>query len=135
MISDAEPVPTFAVMRQLRTHHLEGEYLGTIKRLRYSDYRMPAVVEAGEVRCIAGFRIVEFLAHGKFLYVDDLVAGECARLEGHAKRMLDSLTDFAREEGGCRSLQLDSGVQRHEGHRFYVQEGMKISRNRFSKAI
>ena len=134
MISDAESVPTFAVMRQLRTHHIEGEYLGTIKRLRHSDYRMPAVVEVGEVRCVAGFRIVEFLAHGKFLYVDDLVAGESARSEDHAKRMLDWLSAVAREEG-CRSLQLDSGVQRHEGHRFYVQEGMKISSNRFSKAI
>jgi len=66
--------------------------------------------------------------------VDDLVAGESARSEGHAKRMLDWLTDLAQEDG-CRSLQLDSGVQRHEVHRFYFQEGMKISSNRFSKAI
>jgi hypothetical protein len=109
MISDVESVPTFAVMRQLRTHLIEGEYLGTIKRLRHSDYRIPAVVEAGEVRCVAGFRIVAFLAHGKFLYVDDLVAGESARSEGHAKRMFDWLSAVAREES-CRSLQLDSGV-------------------------
>jgi hypothetical protein len=109
MISDVESVPTFAVMRQLRTHLIEGEYLGTIKRLRHSDYRIPAVVEAGEVRCVAGFRIVAFLAHGKFLYVDDLVAGESARLEGHAKRMFDWLSAVAREES-CRSLQFDSGV-------------------------
>jgi len=49
MISDVESVPTVAVMRQLRTHLIEGEYLGTKKRLRHSAYRMPAVVEAGEV--------------------------------------------------------------------------------------
>ena len=109
MISDAESVPTFAVMRQLRTHLIEGECLGIIKRLRHSGYRMAAVVEAGEVRYIAGFSIVEFLAHGKFLYVDDLVAAENACSEGHAKRMLDWLTGVDREEG-CRSLQLDSGV-------------------------
>ncbi|MDP8926152.1 MAG: GNAT family N-acetyltransferase [Actinomycetota bacterium] len=134
MISDAESVPTFAVMRQLRTHVIEGEYLVTTKRLRHSGYRMAAIVEAGEVRYIAGFRIVEFLAHGKFLYVDHLVAAESARSEGHGKRMLDWLTGVAREEG-CRSLQLDSGVQRHEAHRFYFQQETKISGNRFSKAI
>jgi hypothetical protein len=62
------------------------------------------------------------------------VAGENAGSEGHAKRILDRITDVAREDS-CRSLQLDSGVQRHEAHRFYFQEGVKISSNRFSKAI
>jgi hypothetical protein len=50
MICDAKLVPTFAVMWLLRTHLIEGEFLGTIKRLRHSDYRMPAVVEVGAVR-------------------------------------------------------------------------------------
>jgi GNAT superfamily N-acetyltransferase len=62
------------------------------------------------------------------------VAGENARSEGYAKRILDRISDVAREDG-CRSLQLDSGVQRHEAHRFYFQEGVKISSYRFSKAI
>ena len=74
------------------------------------------------------------LAHSKFLYVDDLVAGESACSEGHAKRILDRITGVAREDG-CRHLQLDSGVQRHEAHRFYFQEGVKISSNCFSKVI
>ena len=50
MICDAKLVPTFAVMWLLRTHLIEGELLGTTKRLRQSDYRMPAVVELGAVR-------------------------------------------------------------------------------------
>ena len=50
MICDAKLVPTFAVMWLLRRHLIEGEFLGTTKRLRQSDYRMPAVVELGAVR-------------------------------------------------------------------------------------
>ncbi len=50
MICNAESVPTFAVMWLLRAHLTEGEFLGTTKRLRQSDYRMPAVVDVGAVR-------------------------------------------------------------------------------------
>ncbi len=86
------------------------------------------------MRCAAGFRIVEFLAWGRFLYVDDLVTAENSRSEGQGKRMLDWLASLAREEG-CGQLQLDSGVQRHDAHRFYFREGMKISSYHFSKVL
>lgn len=134
MISDEEITSTYAVIRQLRTHLDENEYLEKIKRMQRSGYRLAAATEGGEVRCVAGFRIVEFLAHGKFLYVDDLVTAEDARSEGHGERMLDWLAGVAREEG-CGSLQLDSGVQRHEAHRFYFRKGMSISSYHFSKAL
>lgn len=134
MVSEADVISTFPVMSQLRTHLKENEYLETVERMRRSGYRLAAVVDGGHVRCVAGFRIVEFLAHGKFLYVDDLVTAEDARSEGHGERMLDRLTGIAREEE-CRSLQLDSGVQRHEAHRFYFRKGMNISSYHFSKSL
>ncbi len=48
--------------------------------------------------------------------------------------MLDWLAGDAREEE-CGSLQLDSGVQRHEAHRFYFRKGMGISSYHFSKSL
>ena len=132
--TDAEISETFPVMRQLRPHLQEEQYLEFVRRLQRSGYRLAFAAEGGEVRCVAGFRIVEFLAYGKFLYVDDLVTAEDARSEGHGKRMLDWLTGVARKEG-CESFQLESGVQRHGAHRFYFREGMKISSYRFSMAL
>lgn len=134
MVSEADVASTFPVMRQLRTHLKEDEYLEEVERMRRSGYRLAVVLDGGRVRCVAGFRIVEFLAHGKYLYVDDLVTAEDARSEGHGERMLDRLTGIAREEG-CGSLQLDSGVQRHEAHRFYFRKGMNISSYHFSKSL
>jgi len=134
MVSDEEIASTFAVMRQLRMDLHDDEYLEKIKRIRRSGYRLAATVEGGEARCVAGFRIVEFLAHGKFLYVDDLVTAEEARSEGHGQRMLEWLTSIARQEG-CGSLQLDSGVQRHEAHRFYFRQGMSIYSYHFAKSL
>ena len=134
MVSDEEITSTFPVMCQLRTHLDENEYLEKIKRMQRSGYRLSAATEGGEVRCVAGFRIVEFLAYGKFLYVDDLVTAEDARSAGHGERVLDWLAGVAREEG-CGSLQLDSGVQRHGAHRFYFRKGMSISSYHFSKSL
>ncbi len=132
--TDAEISETFPVMRQLRPHLEEAEYLEVVRRLQRSGYRLAFAAEDGVVQCVAGFRIVEFLAYGKFLYVDDLVTAEDARSEGHGKQMLDWLAGVARKEG-CKSLQLESGVQRHEAHRFYFREGMKISSYRSSMAL
>jgi len=74
------------------------------------------------------------LAHGKFLYVNDLVATEGAGSEGHGMWMLGWLVGVAREEG-FGTLQLGSGVTRQEAHRFYMREKVSISSYRFSKAV
>ncbi len=132
--TEAEISATFPVMRQLRPHLSEDEYLGLVNCMQRSGYRLATAAENGEVRCAAGFRIVEFLAWGRFLYVDDFVTTEDARSQGQGKRMLDWLASLAREEG-CGQLQLDSGVQRHDAHRFYFREGMKISSYHFSKVL
>jgi GNAT superfamily N-acetyltransferase len=134
VLTDAEVSATFPVMRQLRSHLAEDEYLERLRGMRRSGYRLAAAAEDGKVRCVAGYRIVEFLAYGKFLYVDDLVSADDTRSEGHGKRMLDWLAGVAREEG-CEFLHLDSGVQRHRAHRFYFREGMKISSYHFSMAL
>jgi len=74
------------------------------------------------------------LAHGKFLYVNDLVATEGAGSEGHGMWILAWLVGVAREEG-FGTLQLGSGVTRHAVHRFYMREKVSISSYRFSKAV
>ena len=135
MVSDAEVSSTFPVMRQLRPHLDEGDYLRTIRRMQSSgSYRLAAVVDRERVLCVAGFRIVEFLAWGKFLYVDDLVTDESLRSGGHGERMLNWLAAEG-SRNGCEQIHLDSYVVRHNTHRFYFREGMKISAYHFSKAF
>ncbi|QIN80797.1 GNAT family N-acetyltransferase [Rubrobacter marinus] len=134
MTSDAEVAATYGVMHGLRPHLDEGEYLLRVRRMREDGYRLAAVVDGDAVVCVAGFRIVEFLAHGRFLYVDDLVTDEGARSTGGGKTMLDWLAAEARR-AGCEKLQLDSGVQRFAAHKFYFREGMHITSYHFSKGL
>jgi GNAT superfamily N-acetyltransferase len=134
MLSEAEVAATFPVMRQLRTHLDEAAYAERVRRMRGGGYRLAAVIEAGEVRCVAGFRVQEFLYAGRHLYVDDLISAQDARSAGHGARMLRWLEDVARREG-CGQLHLDSGVQRKDAHRFYFREGLGISSFHFSKQL
>jgi GNAT superfamily N-acetyltransferase len=134
MVSDEEVVSTFHVMCQLRPHLGEEGYVERIRGVRQGGYRLAAVVDEGQVRCVAGFRIQDYLYCGKHLYVDDLVTDEGSRSKSYGKLMLDWLIGEAKRNG-CEQFHLDSGVQRHDTHRFYFREGMKISSYHFSKTL
>lgn len=127
MDSDEEILATLPVMKQLRSHLTENQYVETVRRLqRTNNYHLAAVVEGERVKCVAGYRLAECLSWGHFLNVDDLVTDEDARSEQHGKRMMDWLIEQARANG-CEQLHLDSGVQRHSAHRFYLRERMDIT--------
>jgi GNAT superfamily N-acetyltransferase len=134
MVSDEEVASTFLVMRQLRSHLGEGGYVERIRAMRQGGYRLAAVVDGGRVRCVAGFRVQDYLYCGRHLYVDDLVTDENSRSKSYGKLMLDWLVHEAKRNG-CEQFHLDSGVQRHDAHRFYFREGMKISAYHFSKTL
>ena len=134
MVSDEEVASTFRVMRQLRPHLGEDDYVARIGRMREGGYRLAAVVDGGRMVCVAGFRVQDFLYTGKHLYVDDLVTDEATRSGGHGRIMLDWLAAEARRNG-CGQLHLDSGVQRYDAHRFYFREGMRISSYHFVKEL
>lgn len=135
IVSDADLKATYPVMKQLRTHLSEQEYVERAKRQQSKGgYIVAAVEDEGQVRCVAGYRISECLSWGKFLYVDDLVSDQNARSKNYGKQMMDWLLAEARQNG-CQELHLDSGVQRHAAHRFYLRERMDISCFHFALKI
>ena len=121
----------FATMRELRPHLTdEAAFVTQVERQRAEGYRLAYLEDAGEVRAVAGYRVSEKLSAGKFLYVDDLVSRQADRSRGYGGRLFDWLVARAREEG-CLRLHLDSGVQRHGAHRFYLRKGMNIDSHHF----
>jgi GNAT superfamily N-acetyltransferase len=87
-------------------------------------YRLAVLKEDGQVRAVAGYRVAESLAWGRYLYVDDLVTDAACRGRGHGGRLLEWLVERARE-AGCDALHLDSGVERMDAHRFYEGHGLE----------
>jgi GNAT superfamily N-acetyltransferase len=132
IMTDDQIRATARVMRELRPHIAEGEYLPMVRRMMATNaYRLAAVVEEGlddenAVLAVAGYRYMELLYCGKILYVDDLNTRPEERSQGYGKILLNWLKDEAKAEG-CLQLHLDSGVQRTRTHRFYFREGLTIS--------
>jgi GNAT superfamily N-acetyltransferase len=129
--SDEDIGRCFPVMVQLRTRLDETEFLATVRRQEAGGYRLAFVEESGQVCAVAGFRILDTLSVGRKLYVDDLVTDESVRSRGHGKDLFDWLVERARRES-CRTLELDSGVQRFGAHRFYLSNRMTLSDHHFS---
>jgi GNAT superfamily N-acetyltransferase len=134
-----ETAAAFAAMRALR-HHLtdEGEFVRRVDELqRPQGYRLAGVVEDdGAVSAVAGFRVLEMLAYGRILYVDDLSTLPSARRRGHGRALLQWCADEAVREG-CVALQLDSNVgpERQDAHRLYFNSGMRISSYHFAREL
>jgi len=119
------------VMRELRPLFPESEqFVDRVVRQQKEGYRLAFLESEDEVCAVAGYRILESLFSGKFLYVDDLVTRESDRSRGFGSELLDWLVEQARRHG-CENLELDSGVQRFDAHRFYFSERMSISSYHF----
>jgi GNAT superfamily N-acetyltransferase len=119
------------VMRELRTHlHNAERFVERVQRQQKGGYLLAFLESEGEVRAVAGYRYLESLFSGKFLYVDDLVTRAADRSLGFGGQLFDWLVKEAREHGS-ESLELDSGVQRFDAHRFYLLKRMNISSYHF----
>lgn len=121
----------YPVMAELRPHLTEAQFLAAVQRQQREGYQLLFLEEAGDVRALAGFRLQEMLAHGRFLCVDDLVTAATQRSRGYGEALIEWLTDYARA-AQCVSLQLDSGVQRFDAHRFYFTQRMHIASYHFA---
>ena len=108
------------------------------ERQRPAGYRLAGVFADGdeEAAAVAGFRINEYLAWGRHLYVDDLVTAAAHRGRGHADRLFAWLEDEARQ-AGCTQFHLDSGLgeDREDAHRFYFRHGLRIASFHFAREL
>jgi len=133
--SEDEIRGTWRVMRQLRSHLSEDEYVAQVGLQReHERYHVAALYDGGEVRAVAGFRLALGLALGRYVYIDDLVSDAAARSRGYGSRLMAWVGDYGKARG-CTSLHLDSGVQRHAAHRFYLRERMDIVFYHFRLAL
>jgi GNAT superfamily N-acetyltransferase len=143
-ISLTEPLPVriaisiqeisncFAVMSELRPHLSLAEFITQVDRQQQQCHYQLLYLQVDEsIEAVAGFRVSESLAWGKFLYVDDLVTRANRRSNGYGSILFNWLLEYARTNG-CQQLTLDSGVQRFAAHRFYLHHRMEITSHHFT---
>ncbi|MFZ5876096.1 MAG: GNAT family N-acetyltransferase [Nitrospirota bacterium] len=132
--SDEEIARCFPVMHELRPHVAEHDFVSRVRRQEASGYRLAYIVDADEPVAVAGYRVGENLAWGRFLYVDDLVTRSSLRSRGYGAALLSWLMTQAAAMG-CEQVHLDSGVQRTEAHRFYERKAMERASVHFRKVV
>lgn len=126
-----EILDCFPVMAELRPHLRRDEFLPKVKRLaEIAGYQL-AYVNDGGVKAVAGFRISEWLAGGRYLEVEDLVAAGGERSKGYGGELFDWLVKHA-AENDCAQVRLVSRVTRYDAHRFYLNKRMIIEAYYFS---
>ena len=134
--TDSDIRRCFAVMRELRPHvGDEHEFLARVRlQQEKAGYTLIYAEDGGNPVACAGFRISEWLAWGKTLYVDDLICLESHRGKGAAESLMRWMEDHARAEG-CAEFHLDSGTFRLPAHRFYHRLKLGITAFHFAKPL
>jgi GNAT superfamily N-acetyltransferase len=137
-IGPGESGLAFDAMTTLRPHHGDrDEFVRHVDEVqRPQGYRLVGACEGERVVAVAGFRLLETLAWGRSLYVDDLSTLPEARRRGHAAALLDWCAGEARRQG-CGELHLDSGLgpERAEAHRLYFNRGLRIVSFHFARRV
>jgi GNAT superfamily N-acetyltransferase len=122
------------VLRELRPHLTADGFSAVYVEGHPQGLRFTAAYGRGRCLGVAGWRIVATTANLRKLYVDDLVTTATSRSTGVGRALLADLTERA-AAAGCTALDLDSGVQRADAHRFYMREGLTISSFHFARRL
>jgi len=127
----AEVLP---VLQELRPHLTAESFTAVYAEGHPKGLRFTAAYDGDRCTGVAGWRILGCTVAVRRMYVGDLVTTASSRSAGVGQALLAELEGRARA-AGCAVLDLDSGVQRHDAHRFYLRERMAISAHHFTKQL
>jgi len=133
--SEKEIEQCWEVVYCLRPHLQKDQYVQQVKEMQQEGYQLLYIAvteqQTTKVAAIAGFRNMYMLAGGKIIYIDDLSTLPEYRGKGYAGQLLDYIHQLARETGKA-AVHLDSGYQRNDAHRLYLNKGYKLAAHHFS---
>lgn len=133
--SDKDYLSCFDVMRELRPHLTDAAaFTAQVRRQAEQGYCLLAAWQDEQVRGLAGYRILENLLYGRFLYIDDLVIAADARRQALGGKLINTLREEAHKQG-CARLVLDTALGNSLGQRFYFRQGLLAHGMHFSQKL
>lgn len=122
-IHESQVASVFPLMKELRTHLSVEDFVLLYKEAKLrDDYRLVGLTRGEICYGLMGCRVLYDLAHGKHLYIDDLVVTKDMRGAGLGRMLLQHAVQLAKDEG-CQGLRLCTGLENQDGRRFYEREG------------
>jgi len=125
----------FSLMRQLSRHNFTKEQF-ELCYFHNLAHNFILVYEHNEHLCGCGVLSLNYHLHfsQKTAEVLDLIVDEKSRSQGIGKKLLAALEQIAIDHR-CVCLEIDSGIQREEAHRFYIREGLRQTHLKFTKML
>ena len=115
---------SFPIMKELRPHLKDrASYVVQIAHQRTQGYRLLAAWSDGAIVGLAGYRLMDNMLYGRFVYVDDLVVTASLHRSGLGERLLNA----ARQQAialQCENFVLDTGLHMPLAQRFYFRQGL-----------
>lgn len=124
-------IPAF---KELRPHRSEAEIESMLPTLFREGYQVAFIGDEQMAYSVLGFRILTFLFSGKTLYIDDLSTVSAYRKHGHAALLFEWIKQYARQNE-CEHFSLDSGFQRRDAYRFYLNQGLFVESLHFGRRV
>ena len=133
--TDTEILKCWKALHELRPHLIAEQFPSLIKNMQTEGYQLAFIEgENGYAASVIGFRYLQFTFNGKHFYIDDLSTLPEARGKGHGGALIDHVCALAKQKG-YHYVTLDSGHQRFDAHRLYLNKGFTIASHHFSKRI
>jgi GNAT superfamily N-acetyltransferase len=124
--SEEDVLRCWPAFHELRPHLTQVEFIRRWTAQREEGYRI-VFIESGEpVVAAAGFRLMNTMAWGRILYLDDLIALHTQQGRGWGSALLAWLQEEARALQ-CDGVHLDTGYQRHAAHKAYLRNGFELN--------
>lgn len=125
----------YLVTAELRPHFKSAdEFFTQVKRQCENGGFQLVYLEEKGIKAVAGIRIGEWLARGKYLEIEDLVTASNSRSSGYGGKLFEWILDYAKREN-CAEIKLVSHVTRFGAHKFYLNKAMIIDAHFFSIAL
>jgi GNAT superfamily N-acetyltransferase len=133
-VTEIDILKCWDVVKALRPHLDKNKFVPTVKEMMNEGYTLAFIEEDGIAVAAIGFRYLQLLYNGRQYYIDDISTLPGYRGRGYAGKLLDFVEEKAKEKN-FDVITLDSGYQRFDAHRLYLNKGFTINAHHFSKTI
>ncbi|MQU08822.1 GNAT family N-acetyltransferase [Pseudomonas helleri] len=126
---------SFDLMRVLRPNLSDPDaYVAQLSRQTRQGYRLLAISNGQGMVGLAGYRELENLIYGRFIYVDDLVISPQLQGSGVGATLLNAVREEAVRRG-CDHFVLDTGLHMALAQRFYFRQGLLARGMHFTEKL
>ncbi|MDP1540131.1 MAG: GNAT family N-acetyltransferase [Moraxellaceae bacterium] len=130
----AEFSACYQVMRELRNQFDSDTFVDWVHEQANQGYVLVYIAGPSGPVSVAGYRVRESLAWGRYLQVEDITTLAAYRSKRMGSALAKWLINQAQQEG-CQSVHVDSPLGAEQLQRFCERQGFQVSAQHYSLVL